>query len=688
MANLAYRRESVARLLGSVLAPGASYTVTAYPAGAQVSGNQSGTTITVRAGHYIPYGGTDVVAIRPGSPATIVSGTFQAASSATATTVVFPSSVTVVDGDLIVPLGSDTGTSTPLWDGSAALIYTDMNSGSAISSSRVTCNTSGEYEYWSLRRAVWEIVRDSSGTLQDIVPSVFPNQRQYGRFVVTDFGAVPGSGTDSLNGVQAAINAAYDNGGGDVVFPVGGFYVSNTITMYSGVRLVGEGKWDSTGTAPTVGAFLSARSGFAGTNLITNDGTNGLNDLEVRNLYVTGNGLATYGIKWAEAHNCDIHYTTVANCTKAGIWLQRTSSATNCRLAHVVTYSNCTASSLADYEGSCTIEWTDCRVTDCNFSTSSTDYAESGKRVGLLLRGGGSHFIANTFCDISETGVVFDNSGTNILVNVRADRCRGDGFVFTDESSTSNNSLVNCYALSCGAQTTGTYDGFDVASTRNNCLIGCKVSTSGNTVANAYVSGDSGSGVNWFIGCHADTSAYATNLYSLTSKTRVRIVGQDSGNELSAHTQIFSIGRDTDETITLRFNRLSSAKDFAWNNTTGQFELADDLSVTGYITASTFVIGGVTTGITASTTQTQVGGTALTTEINNVATVANANDTVTLPSAAAGRRCVIFNNGANTLRIYPASGDNLGTGVDTLTTLAAGSNLYLIAYDATNWETV
>jgi len=95
----------------------------------------------------------------------------------------------------------------------------------------------------------------------------------------------------------------------------------------------------------------------------------------------------------------------------------------------------------------------------------------------------------------------------------------------------------------------------------------------------------------------------------------------------------------------------------------------------------------VTAGITASTTQTQGQG-ALTTSINEVATVANTNDTVTLPSAIAGLEVVVINNGANSLQIFPASGDDLGQGVDTATTLSGGSNISFFTYDATNWESV
>lgn len=96
----------------------------------------------------------------------------------------------------------------------------------------------------------------------------------------------------------------------------------------------------------------------------------------------------------------------------------------------------------------------------------------------------------------------------------------------------------------------------------------------------------------------------------------------------------------------------------------------------------------VKSGITASTTQTQ-GQQPLTMDVNEVSTVANANDVVTLPTAPSYSRTVtIINNGANTLQIFPASGDNLGAGVNTSTTLASGSNVRYTNYDSTNWEAI
>lgn len=92
-------------------------------------------------------------------------------------------------------------------------------------------------------------------------------------------------------------------------------------------------------------------------------------------------------------------------------------------------------------------------------------------------------------------------------------------------------------------------------------------------------------------------------------------------------------------------------------------------------------------GLTASTTQTQGQG-ALTADINEVATVANANDVRTLPAALAGRSCLVINNGANTLQVFPASGDNLGAGLNASTTITAGSRKLFVAFDSTSWEPV
>jgi hypothetical protein len=89
-------------------------------------------------------------------------------------------------------------------------------------------------------------------------------------------------------------------------------------------------------------------------------------------------------------------------------------------------------------------------------------------------------------------------------------------------------------------------------------------------------------------------------------------------------------------------------------------------------------------GITASTTQSQGQG-ALTAQVNQISTVANDGDTVTLPAASAGVMIEIVNNGAKTLQIFPASGDDLGLGANNSEELKANESVGFIAYDSTNW---
>lgn len=150
-------------------------------------------------------------------------------------------------------------------------------------------------------------------------------------------------------------------------------------------------------------------------------------------------------------------------------------------------------------------------------------------------------------------------------------------------------------------------------------------------------------------------------------------------NFVATNGDTFNIAPDPNNSNRISFNtdaNLTLASELFYMERSGHFT-----NLTGFNQAS------VTTGIVASTNQTQGQG-ALTREINVVATCANANDTVTLPAAVAGRTCVVINNGAQVLQIFPASGDNLGAGVDTATTLAAGSNRRFVAYDSTNWEVV
>ncbi len=102
--------------------------------------------------------------------------------------------------------------------------------------------------------------------------------------------------------------------------------------------------------------------------------------------------------------------------------------------------------------------------------------------------------------------------------------------------------------------------------------------------------------------------------------------------------------------------------------------------------AGIIIWGGTVVGITASTSQSQGNG-AMDGRFNEVSVVGSDNDTVTMPEASAGRQCIVINNGANTLQIFPALGDDLGTGVNLSTTLEANETIEYLAYNSVNWKT-
>lgn len=96
-----------------------------------------------------------------------------------------------------------------------------------------------------------------------------------------------------------------------------------------------------------------------------------------------------------------------------------------------------------------------------------------------------------------------------------------------------------------------------------------------------------------------------------------------------------------------------------------------------------------TDSITAGTTQTQAGATALTSEINRITTCATAGDGVKLPSVVLYREILIINDGAADLRIWPPSGTSVVGGAANAadpTDLPPGESRAYVATDATNYR--
>ena len=98
----------------------------------------------------------------------------------------------------------------------------------------------------------------------------------------------------------------------------------------------------------------------------------------------------------------------------------------------------------------------------------------------------------------------------------------------------------------------------------------------------------------------------------------------------------------------------------------------------------------LTIGITAGTTQTQAGATALTADVNEVSVCANTGDVVELKAAGAGFEQTVINNGVESMQVFPASGDSINGGavdaVDPVVIQTLNTRTY-IAHDDTSWNT-
>lgn len=117
---------------------------------------------------------------------------------------------------------------------------------------------------------------------------------------------------------------------------------------------------------------------------------------------------------------------------------------------------------------------------------------------------------------------------------------------------------------------------------------------------------------------------------------------------------------------------------------------ASGLAATNVQDAIDEVAGGastITTGITAFATGGQASAVALTTELNNITTCATAGDSVKLPTAVAGAKVTVKNNGAAAADVFPFTGDSIDAlAVNLAVRLAVGSTITFFAKDTTVWE--
>ena len=134
---------------------GASYYVTAYEVGAQVTSGSSGNTVAVRAGHGFAALDKFIVGTSTSQFKSILSVT------STQLTLDVGQTVTVAAGDLLVNLGRDTGSSLPLYDRAGLTIYTDMDYSNVATNNTVQTDSNGKYRYFHKGIERWELIRSS-----------------------------------------------------------------------------------------------------------------------------------------------------------------------------------------------------------------------------------------------------------------------------------------------------------------------------------------------------------------------------------------------------------------------------------------------------------------------------------------------------------------------------------------------
>lgn len=139
------------------------YDVTAYALGAITNGIQIGASaIMVHEGH--GFVADEFLMVR--TDPTL----FRKVASVTATHLTLDSGPLSVGDDWeLLNLGTDSGTTSPHYDGSTVTIYRDSNADTFITNSRVTADSVGKYDYWVNRTTVWELIRDGDGTPVELV---------------------------------------------------------------------------------------------------------------------------------------------------------------------------------------------------------------------------------------------------------------------------------------------------------------------------------------------------------------------------------------------------------------------------------------------------------------------------------------------------------------------------------------
>lgn len=96
---------------------------------------------------------------------------------------------------------------------------------------------------------------------------------------------------------------------------------------------------------------------------------------------------------------------------------------------------------------------------------------------------------------------------------------------------------------------------------------------------------------------------------------------------------------------------------------------------------------GAVSGLVAHAGGGQGSATPLTAEMNQVATVATIADSVVLPASAPGMQIVVMNAAANSMNVFPATGETINAGAANAAYAQAGGKIALFCCMVSgNWR--
>lgn len=182
--------------------------------------------------------------------------------------------------------------------------------------------------------------------------------------------------------------------------------------------------------------------------------------------------------------------------------------------------------------------------------------------------------------------------------------------------------------------------------------------------ANVSVVGDSAVGGNLSVTGTTALTGNATAAGTLTVTGLTTLNGGIAGGssaDIAINTNKFTVAASTGNTLVAGTLAV-----------TGAATLSSTLAVTGATTLSSYLKKATGNALTAAGT-TRADALALTKDVNNVTTAASGTGVI-LPASAVGQDIIVFNNGANAMKVYGAGSDTIdGTAGSTGVTLSAGA---------------